>query len=486
MNIVEPIIFQCKLNPLALAICVPGSNHGAVTYSTLERHIYSVSRSAIKSGIAPGDIVAIYTNDIVLHTALALGLMYMGAATLSLKGPEQVPGITPDVVLTDTPGRISGGVTVLGVDQSWLEYAGGVADRSAPYASESDTCRIILTSGSTGVSKGVAFSHRALADRITYYMYSKGPRFAHCPRFFCDLGLSTSPGFGYVMAILGRGAAIYFLGPEPADILQIIGLHKIQGMATSPYGLGEFLRYFERDSAFDLTFDHIICQGAKLSPELSRRARARMCQNLYSSFGSTETSTVAFGPTNALARTPGAVGFIQPGVVVEALDNEGRLQPPGRDGVLRIRTEHLAAGYVCDPEATQKFFRDGYFYSGDIGHVTTDGLLVITGRDKSALNLGGETVTPESVEEVIASFEGVREAGVFAVINDIGNAELSALVVTNGAFNDGALRQHCSMRLPASCVPGKFIVVDALPRGGQGKLERARLPEVAAANAKAG
>jgi len=486
MNIVEPILFQCKLNPLALAMCVPGSKHGPITYGTLERNIHSVAQSAIKTGIAPASVVAIYSNDLVLHTVLTLGLMYMGATTLSLKGPKQVPGITPDVVLTDTPGKISGGVTVLGVDQSWLEDAGGTADRAAPYDNEEDTCRIILTSGSTGVSKGVAFSHRVLADRITYYMYSKGPRFAHCPRFFCDLGLSTSPGFGYVMAILGRGAAIYFLGQEPADILQLIGLHKIQGMATSPYGLGEFLRYFEGDSAFDLTFDHIICQGAKLSPELSRRVRARMCQNLYSSFGSTETSTVAFGPANAFANTPGAVGYIQPGVVVQALDNTGNIQSAGRDGLLRIRTEHLAAGYVGDPGATQTFFREGYFYSGDVGHVTADGLLVITGREKAALNLGGESISPESVEDVIVSFQSIREAGVFATTNDLGNAELSALVVTHGALNESALRQHCSTRLPASCIPEKFIVVDALPRGGQGKLERARLPEIAAAKATAG
>ena len=84
------------------------------------------------------------------------------------------------------------------------------------------------------------------------------------------------------------------------DILQMIDLHKIQGMATSPYGLGEFLKYYEADSAFDLNFDHIVCQGAMLSRELSQRARARMCQNLYSSYGATETRPWRFGPASVL------------------------------------------------------------------------------------------------------------------------------------------------------------------------------------------
>ena len=486
MNIVEPILFQCKLNPFALAICVPGSTYGSVNYGMLEQFIHNAARTALKSGIVPGNLVATFINDTVLHMSLTLGLIHAGAATLSLRGPKPIAGITPDVILTDTPGKISGDVTVLGVDQSWLEDGGmSVVDGPPLHNNEDDVCRVILTSGSTGVSKGVAFSHKALAARIAYYMYSKGPRFAHCPRFFCDLGISTSPGFGYVMALLGRGATIYFLGPEPADILQIIDLHKVRGMATSPYGLGEFLKFFEGDSAFDVTFDHIICQGALLSPELSLRARARMCQNLYSSFGSTETSTVAFGPANSLAKVPGAVGYIQPGVIIEAIDSTGKIMPPQHDGVLRIRTDHMAAGYLGDSEATQIFFRDGYFYSGDVGHLTSDGLLVITGREKAALNIGGDTVHPEVVEEVISSFGGIREAGTFALNNELGIAELTALIVTTKPIDETALRKHCAVRLPSSCVPVKFIPVETLPRGGQGKLERKRLPEIAAIKAKA-
>jgi acyl-CoA synthetase (AMP-forming)/AMP-acid ligase II len=480
MNILEPILFQCKLNPLALAICVPGSKLESVTYGMLEQFIYNAARTAIKSGIAPGNVVATYINDTVLHTSLVLGLMHVGAVTVSLRGPQPVAGIVPDFILTDVPGSISGDATVLNVDQSWLEGDGAVEQPMLHSKNYDDICRIILTSGSTGVSKGIAFSHRTLAARIAHYTYSKGPRFAHCSRLFCDLGIATSPGFRYAMSLLSRGGTIYFLGPDPADILQAIDLHEIRGMATSPYGLGEFLKFFEADSAFEVTFDHIICQGAMLSQELSRRARARMCQNLYSSYGSTETTTVAFGPASVLERMPGAVGYIQPGVTVEAVDNSGNVLPPMHDGELRIRSDLMADRYVGDPESTQQYFRDGCFYSGDVGHITPDGLLVITGRKKTALNVGGDTVSPELVEGIITSFPGVREAGVFALNNDLGIAELCALIVTGSALDEATLRRQCAGRLPPSSIPARFIVVDALPRGGQGKLERHRLPEFAA------
>jgi acyl-CoA synthetase (AMP-forming)/AMP-acid ligase II len=484
MNIVEPILFQCRLNPLAIAICVPGSIYGSINYETLDRFIRNTAQTAVSSGIAPGSVVAIYVNDSVLHASLILGLMHAGAATLSLREPKQISGIVPDIILTDAPGRFSSDVTVLAIDRSWLDGDGATpSSANSSRGSDGDICRIILTSGSTGVSKGVAFSHKELAARIAHYTYSKGPRFAHCPRFFCDLGISTSPGFRYAMSLLSRGGTIYFLGPDPTDILQTIDLHKIQGMATSPYGLAEFLKFFEADSAFEVTFDHIICQGAMLSRELSYRARARMCQNLYSSYGSTETTTVAFGPASVIENVSGAVGYIQPGVTVEAVDKSGNVLPPLRDGALRIRTAHMATGYVGDPAATQTFFRGGYFYSGDIGHVTPQGLLVVTGREKTALNIGGDTIHPELVEEVIVSFEGIREAGAFAVDNDLGIAELSALIVTTAPIDEIALRNHCATRLRPSAVPVKFIIVDALPRGGQGKLERSRLPEIAISRA---
>jgi acyl-CoA synthetase (AMP-forming)/AMP-acid ligase II len=478
MNVIEPIHFQCKLNPQTTAICAPGSPLGPVTYGALENYIHNVARTALKSGIVPGNVVATFIADSALHTAFVLGLMQAGATTLSLREPQVPNGITADVVLTDLPAPFAGEATVLTVDRSWLE-GDGVKAPVAPQGKDNDLCRIILTSGSTGVPKGMAFSHSNLAARIAHYQYSKGPRFAHCSRFFCDLGISTSPGFRYAMVLLSRGGTIFFMGPDHAYILQTIDLYKIQGMATTPHGLGEFLKFFEADSAFETTFDHIVCQGAMLPRQLSQRARTRMCQNLYSSYGSTETTTVAFGPASVLEHIPGAVGYVQPGAIVQAVDGSGEVLPLSRDGALRIRSGHMIEGYVGDPETTRAVFRDGYFYSGDIGHVTPEGILVITGREKTALNIGGDTVSPELVEEVVGAFPGVQDAAVFAEENDLGIAELTLLLVQDARVDVPALLQHCARRLPPSCVPVRVLSVEALPRGGQGKLERHRLPELA-------
>jgi acyl-coenzyme A synthetase/AMP-(fatty) acid ligase len=483
MNIVDPILYQSRINPLVTAICIPGANVASINYATLARSIHNAARSALKAGLAPGQTAALFIVDTLLHAAVAFALMRLGIATVSLTRPQGPKGIAVDAILTDRPTLSwQPSDRTIAISYDWINGDGAVPDydRLGP-DDENKVCRIILTSGSTGESKGVAFTHQDLAARIGHATYAKGARFAHCARLFCDLGFATSPGFRYALSLLSRGATIYYLGPDPTDILQTLDLHQIGGMATSPYGLGEFLKFFEADSAFETRFDHIICQGAMLSAELSRRTRARMCQNLYTSYGATETTTVAFGPASVTESIPGAVGYVTAGVKIEIVDAQGNVLPPDTDGRIRIRSKHTAKEYVGDPETSRIHFRDGCFYPGDIGRLREDGIFIISGREKTALNIGGDTVSPERVEEALTAFAGVDDAAVFATENVLGISELMALIVGPLAGREQALREHCAARLPSSCVPLRLIAVAAIPRGSQGKIERHRLADLAKA-----
>jgi acyl-CoA synthetase (AMP-forming)/AMP-acid ligase II len=152
---------------------------------------------------------------------------------------------------------------------------------------------------------------------------------------------------------------------------------------------------------------------------------------------------------------------------------------PGTEGLIRYRGHTCVDGYLGNPPGSAAFFRDGWFYPGDIGSIGPDGLLIISGREKSVLSVGGHKVTPELIEDLLLSFDGVEQAGVFPVVNSVGLEEVHAAIVARAEVDERQLFLHCQQGLPDHLVPRRFIKVEALPRNDMGKINRARLPDVA-------
>ena len=484
MLLVKSILYQCKLNPIATAVATPGSGINSVKYQQLEKLIHNVARSAIKAGLAPGDVAAIFVSDAILHAILILGLMRIGVVTMSLAEPSLPERISATVV-TDARQAFSGVGNVLTVNAAWLQGDGTPLDYERIYrCKDEDLCCVNLTSGSTGRRKGIALSHKMLASRIAHYGYSKGRSFAQMSRLYSSFDITTTPGFTYFVYVLTHGGTIYFTGRDVAAFLQYLTPYKIQGLVTSPYNLDGLLKWFESDPALECSLEFIICQGARLSRELSDRVRARLCQNLYTSYGSTETATAVYGPAEITSRIPGAVGYVCPGYSIDIVDADDKPLPVRQEGSVRIRSPHTANGYVGDPESSARIFRDGAFYIGDRGYMTVDGLLVITGREKTTLLLSGDSVAPEIIEEILCEFSGVEQAAVCTIDDTLGIAEIHALIVGRPDIDESALRAHCRSRLRSLFVPVSFNRVESIPRGGQGKIDRLRVVEVATANLK--
>jgi acyl-coenzyme A synthetase/AMP-(fatty) acid ligase len=280
--------------------------------------------------------------------------------------------------------------------------------------------------------------------------------------------------------MLSRGGTIYYFGAGSESTIQAFDLYSIQTMITSPSGLVEYLKFYESHAAFRCNFDNIVSSGGLLPKSLSERVLGRMCAHLYSSYGATETGTIAIAPAQRIADIPGAVGFVTPGASVEIVDEADNVLAIGKEGIVRTRTAQMVDGYVGNPEATARAFRDSWFYPGDIGSLTRDGMLIIQGRHASVLNLGGDKVKSELVEEVLSAFGGIEHAAVFTHENELGVPELWAAIVCQSASIDiGAVRVHCAQRLGQAFAPRHVVRVDSLPRNAAGKLDRLMLPEIA-------
>ena len=385
-----------------------------------------------------------------------------------------------DVAISDVPRTFENVKRVVIADPGWTEGDGKpLADGRAYHCGADDICRIMLTSGTTGAAKGVAFSHRMLIDRMQHYDVAKGPGFPFCSRVYCDLGLTTAAGFRYLLYMLMKGGTIFFFGDDPILTIQSFDLYKVEAMVASPYALGEYLKFFEAHPQFHCIFEHISCAGGIVSKALSQRVRARMGSNLICCYGSTEAGSVASAPAYLIEHLSNAVGHVAPWITVEIVDRSGRVLSAGKEGLVRIRGPYNVAGYVGDSAESAEAFRDGCFYPGDIGYLTEDRVLVIFGRQDAVLNIGGDKVGPELVEQVLTAFDGIEQAAAFSVPDEFGNGVLWAALVAPTGLDETAVRAHCGRQLAAMYIPTRFVAVDQLPRNQFGKLDRARLPDFA-------
>jgi acyl-coenzyme A synthetase/AMP-(fatty) acid ligase len=478
VNIVDPILFQCRINAEQPAISAPGRTIDVVTYAQLEGLLHNLTRVVLEFNFEPGQVVGLLLKDKIFHVAVILALTRIGVVTVSCRGrslPKEIAGVA---VITDTAGPFAGVDRIILADSSWMRGDGRPFDHPRFAAGGEDMCRIILTSGSTGAAKGVAFSHNKLIEKNARLDYTRLDRWSRSSRMFCDLGLSSSLGIYYVLYMLARGGMIMLYGDDALGTLQSLNLFAMENMATSPYGLAEYLKFYEGQPDFHCNFDHILVAGGALTKQLTTRAWVRMCPNLITTYGAAETGAVASGDARVTTEVPGAVGHILPEARAEIVDPSDRPVRRGTEGIVRVSTPQAATRYIGDPETSARLFRDGWFYPGDVGYLRDDDLLVITGRAETLLNVGGDKVNPEIVEEVLSTFPAIADCAVLNIANELGIEEIHALIVARAAVDEAELRRHCAQRLQRVFVPVRFIAVERIPRNDMAKIERGKLREL--------
>jgi long-chain acyl-CoA synthetase len=168
------------------------------------------------------------------------------------------------------------------------------------------------------------------------------------------------------------------------------------------------------------------------------------------------------------------VGIPLAGVEIDIVTG-GRRALPLEVGEIRVRGPNVMLGYWQDAEATAQVLKDGWLYTGDLGHRDSEGYLYIDGRVSDQIKTGAYRVSPEEIEEVIASLSGVREVGVTGVADEMLGHALKAVIVADGAPDAKRVRAHCRAQLASYKVPRVIEFAASLPRTAAGKLQRSKL-----------
>ncbi len=196
-------------------------------------------------------------------------------------------------------------------------------------------------------------------------------------------------------------------------------------------------------------------------------------------YGMTEaTHQMCANPLPPAVAKPRSVG-VPTGIELAVLDDRNRPRSPGERGEVSIKGATVIDGYENNPDANAAAFTDGWFRTGDEGYLDDDGYLFLTGRLKEQINRGGEKVSPLEVDEALLAHPSVAQAVTFAMPHPKLGEEVAAAVVaaTGSRVDERELRRFVGQSLAAFKVPRRILVLDELPKGATGKLQRIGLAD---------
>lgn len=356
--------------------------------------------------------------------------------------------------------------------------------QATPPTVDPDTLALVIyTSGSTADPKGAMHSHQTLGAELASLVDAHGLGDA-------DRVLMPSP-LTHVSGVIHGILAPALIGTsvvlqdrwDPAAALAAVARHRVTYMIGAPTFLQEMLAQpslGEHDLSSLRLFS---CGGASVAPELMRLGRARIPNLLTKrSYGSSEFPTIATTTAeDALARGLDTEGRPLRGVELRVTDGAGRPLEPGAEGEIRARGPDCFLGYVDASLDTDCFDADGFFRTGDLGVLDTDGYLRITGRVKDIIVRKGEKISAREVEDLLLEHPAIADAALIPLADPVTGERACACVQlargADGLALDTLIAFLRTRDLTPQKLPEQLERVDDFPRTPSGKINKRLLRE---------
>jgi non-ribosomal peptide synthetase component E (peptide arylation enzyme) len=457
-------------------------------------------------GLRPGDAIAVqlpnwFENDATIRAAIQLGLVIV--PVVHIYGPTELGFIirqsgakalvVPDRFrnidfaervsqLTDTPSLeyvITAGSDVAPGASSWSELAArGETNAPTPALDADDVCAIVYTSGTTSDPKGVQHTHNTLlAERGGAAAISTGPR-SSLPslQLFPAGHIASALGTIFMFAASTTTVAFDTFGPEL--VIQAIEEYHLAATAGPPVFLASILDLIEGGERDLSSLTSFMVGAASVPSHLVERADT-LGVKAFRCYGSSEHPTVSSAtPNHPLAVRALTDGPCLPHNQVRIVDDAGNDLRLGVQGEIATLGPELFVGYREPALNEGAFMAGGWFRTGDIGVLDTDGNLTVTDRKKDIIIRGGENISAKEVEDILARHPSVQDVAVVAMPDArLGERVCAFVVLRDGhALEMEDVRAHFgSAGVAKQKTPEHLETIDDLPRTASGKVQKAEL-----------
>ena len=499
------------------------------SYRTFADRIAQLANALAGAGVEQGDTVAIMDWDSHRYLECFFAVPMMGAVlhTINIRlsveqlvytinhaeddilliNEEFIPLLEPvrdqlktvkKIFLLSDENRVRNTDTPLQIDGEYENFLSGCADEYGfPDFDEDAMATTFYTTGTTGLPKGVYYSHRQLVLHTYGTMAGLSVHNIHATVTPQDVYMPLTPmfhvhawGIPYVMTLMGA-KQVYPGRYEPAKLLHLIEKEGVTFSHCVPTILFMLLNSPEVENV-DLSKWKVIIGGAAMPQQLCRRG-LDLGINVNAAFGMSETCpvlTLANLKQHMLGwtaeeqlETRCRTGLPIPDVTLEIVDPDGSLVPHDgkRVGEIIVRAPWLTQGYVKDPERAEELWKDGWLHTGDVGFIDPEGYLKITDRMKDVIKTGGEWISSLLLEDIASQHEAVSEAAVIGVPDDKWGERPIATVVLKEAYAGKIqeddikaffMAQADKGIIPKYGVPDRVVFVAAIPKTSVGKINK--------------
>jgi acyl-[acyl-carrier-protein]-phospholipid O-acyltransferase / long-chain-fatty-acid--[acyl-carrier-protein] ligase len=356
-----------------------------------------------------------------------------------------------------------------------------------------ETATIIFSSGSTGEPKGIMLSHRNIFSNIEglYQILGvqKNDVIMGVLPFFHSFGFTATLCFPVGVGV----SAVYHTNPmDAATIGKTIHAFQATHLMATPTFLTAYLRKCTPEQCTSLRY--VVTGAEKLKESLAVGFKEKFGLAPFEGYGATELSPIvsmgvpdyinAKAGIRQTGNKPASVGHPIPGVAVKIVDPEtGGVLPPLSEGLLMVKGPNVMKGYLNDPEKTAAVLTDGWYNTGDLAFLDTDGFIHIIDRLSRFSKIGGEMVPHIKVEtEILDALETSEQLCVVTSVADEQKGERLVVLYT-GDIDINTLWQTLSKRdLPKLWIPKQkdFFHVETIPVLGSGKLDLKAIKQIAA------
>ena len=484
--------------PSDVALLCPGRPNG--TYAELDQHVRMLAGLLRVRGIQSNERVALIVENGPEAASAFLGISAAAvcaplnpsyrAAELAfylqdLRARAVIVGSTVETPARDVARSLDIDVIELQVDPSFAAGAlsiEGLADTGALAPPSPDTEALVLhTSGTTARPKIVPLTHRNLMASALNVRATLGLRRD-------DRCLNVMPLFhihGLVAALLASLAAgssvVCAPGFHQLRFFELLRGFEPTWFTAVPTMHQAILERTRRNAT--LVSGHTLrfarSSSAALPVSVLEGLEAALGVPVCEAYGMTETAhQMTSNPLPSGVRKPGSVG-LPAGPEIAILDADGRVLPVGELGEVAVRGESVFGGYESNPDANAAAFSNGWFRTGDQGRLDQHGYLILTGRLKELINRAGEKVSPPEVDDALLRHPAVAKAVTFGMPHDrLGEEVAAAVVLRDGEHADEReLQDHVAQTLAPFKVPRRIAIVNEIPTGATGKVQRLSLAE---------